>query len=95
MLKRGDLHWSEVRILQSTPRFNNYVWAAQPDVDIEVRDAILDAFLALDIADARHKEILDCQNAKGFVPANDADFESLHIIADSRGLLEERVEPES
>jgi ABC-type phosphate/phosphonate transport system substrate-binding protein len=49
---------------------DDYTWAVRADMDAELRQNLIDAFIALSKYNAKDKEILDLQRANRFVPAN-------------------------
>ena len=77
MLDDGVLSEERIRILAKTPAYVDYVWAIQPDISDELKKALMDAFLALDIANAEHEAILRPLRAHVFLPAGRADFEDV------------------
>ena len=83
----GTLDASRVRILETTPPYSDYVWAASPTMDERTRITLLDAFLALDADVPGHREILRLQGANMYMPAGVADFEIVRIAAIEAGVL--------
>ena len=77
MLMDKRLNKNEIRIVWKTPTYTDYVWAIQPDFDEILHDRLLDSFLSLTLQDATHQKILESIGARSFLPANNADFESL------------------
>ncbi len=87
MFAEGRLDAVDVRVLQRTPRYRNYAWATQPDLDPAVRDPLLEAFLALDKNTPERARVLNHMDAGGFVPARREDFNAIVDIAGRLGLL--------
>jgi len=85
MTKDGKL--TGVRVFYTTPAFVDYVWVARKGLDPESANAFARAFLKLDPADARHKQILDLLSADRYVEADDASYEKLREAARQAGLL--------
>ena len=54
----------------TTPGYNNYTWTVRADMDVNLRQKLTDAFLALDKNNGQDKEILDLQRASKFIPAS-------------------------
>lgn len=77
LVEAGTISDREVRLLTKTPAYVNYVWAIQPAIDEQLKRELVDAFLALDIADAEHEAILRPLRAGVFLPAGRADFEDV------------------
>ena len=57
------------------------------EIGEEVRDRLLQAFLALDPTNPEHQEVLGFVSAVGYVPATSDDFEGLRAAAEGLGLL--------
>ena len=92
LLESGLLSSDDVRIIETTPPYSNYVWAVSVSVDDRIRLTLLDAFLALDASIPEHREILRSQGANAYMPAASEDFELVRIAADRSGLyLEDHV----
>jgi ABC-type phosphate/phosphonate transport system substrate-binding protein len=53
----------------SASTYNDYCWAVRADMDVNLRQKLTDAFLALDRNYGQDKEILDLQRASKFIPA--------------------------
>ena len=80
MFRNGQIKRSEIHILWETPAYNDYVWAVQPDFDPSLRARLLDIFLSLSPIDSEHRNILNALGAAGFLPVNNADFDSLRKV---------------
>jgi len=79
-----NLRPGEVRLLERTGPYKNYVWTVPVGLDEELRSELLDAFLALDRDVAAHAEVLTGLGAAGFLPASHRDFDELR---DAEALL--------
>lgn len=77
MLEADSISLDRIRIVARTPAYVDYVWAVQKDLDEELKQKLLDAFLALDITKAHHAEMLNLVRANVFLPAGRADFEDV------------------
>ena len=62
----------------TTLGYNDYTWTVRADMDVNLRQKLTDAFLALDKNNGQDKEILDLQRASKFIPAS----------AESRSVIE-------
>ncbi len=87
MYADGRLDPAEVRIVQETRPYPDYVWALQNNRNATLRNQIVQAFLALGPADKTQANILENIDAGGFLPAQIEDFSELIAIAELRGLL--------
>jgi len=92
MLKNGQLNSDEVRIIETTPPYSDYVWAVTESLDEHIKITILDAFLALDASIPEHREILRLQGANAYLPAASEDFALIRLAAERAGLLVEESE---
>ncbi len=86
LLSRGS-DYDSLRVLETTPPYGNYVWAAQSSLDASVTTLLTDAFLALDPTNAEHLAILRAQGANGYVPAGRNDFEAVRAAAREAGQI--------
>lgn len=91
MFENGQLSSDDVRIIETTPPYSDYVWAVQPFMDESTRLALLDAFLSLDATIPAHREILRSQGANTFLPAGTENFTMVRTAARRAGLLTEDV----
>ncbi len=87
MLADGRLPPGQIRVLEITPPYANYVWAVQSTVDPQVRNRLMQAFLSLDSVEPAHRAILDLQGAGGFIPAAHEDFIPTAEAAMKLGLM--------
>ncbi len=87
MTANGQVKPGAVRVFYTTPPFFDYVWVANKNLDPKVASAFADSMKALNADNPEQKALLDLLNAKGYVVANDADYEKLREAAKSAGLL--------
>ena len=87
MTANGQLEAGAVRVFYTTPSFFDYVWVANKNLDPRVASAFADSMKALNADNPDQKALLDLLNAKGYVVANDADYEKLRDAAKNAGLL--------
>jgi ABC-type phosphate/phosphonate transport system substrate-binding protein len=62
----------------------DYVWAARAALPASLRTRIRTAFLSLTMLDSAHVAVLSDQGANGYLPALDADFDTLTAIVRQR-----------
>ena len=79
---------AQVKVFYTTPPFYDYNWTVRADLDAALRTKIRDAFLALDPADPKQKEILDLQRASRFVPTRKENYDGIEAAARSAGLIQ-------
>ncbi len=76
-----------LRVLWRSPPFTDYVWAARPGLDTDVRRRIQNAFLDLDLSQPAHRAALEHEGAGGYVPADPGEFDAIVEILQARGRL--------
>ncbi len=89
LLDHGVLTDADLRIVETTPPYSDYVWAVAPTVDQRIRTSILDALLALDATIPEHRAILRLQGANSYLPAGISDFQIIREAAIQAGVLVE------
>jgi phosphonate transport system substrate-binding protein len=87
MVANGTLKPESVRIFYTTPPFFDYVWVASKNLDPAVAESFAASMKSLNLEIAEQKTLLDLLNAKGYVTANDADYDKLREAGKSAGLL--------
>ena len=80
MLKDGRITNEDVRVLWSSPEFQDYVWAFQNDMEAALINDIRNAFLAMSLNEPTSKKILNDLDAGFFVPVSMDDFEILQNV---------------
>lgn len=79
----------KVRVLWTTPPFYDYNWTVRGDLDPKLVEKIKAAFLALDANNPAHKEILELQRTKKFIPTSLENYKSIEEAAKSAGLIKD------
>ena len=87
MLANGQLKPDAVRVFYTTPPFFDYVWVANKNLDAKVADSFATAMKGLNPDVPEQKALLDLLNSKGYVAADDANYEKLREAAKDAGLL--------
>lgn len=77
MLIDGRLAPGEVRVVEETPPYADYVWAVQANLNQDFVNRLRNVFLALSPEDENDAAILSNLGAGGFLPARDTDFADL------------------
>ncbi len=78
----------QVKVFFTTAPFHDYNWTVRSDLDPAVIAKIRAAFLDLDPADPKQKEILDLQRATRFVPTKKENYDGIEAAARSAGLIQ-------
>ena len=89
LFESGELDSDEVRVVETTPPYPDYVWAVRTSMQESTRQALLDAFLGLDATVPEHRQILRAQGANAYLPAGSSDFELVRTAAVQAGVLTE------
>lgn len=88
MISSGRLNHGDLHVLWETPPYTDYVWAVHDDLNETLKTQLRDAFLALNIDQTEHREILQKMGAQSFLPAGKKDFVILEEIATRLALLD-------
>jgi len=93
MLRDGRIERSELKVVYTTPPYQDYVWAVHSDLSQGMRTRLIDALLALDATNPAHAEVLSPLGAEFFLPAGHRDYDEIceaaqklraHAALDSR-----------
>ncbi|MDJ0698715.1 MAG: phosphate/phosphite/phosphonate ABC transporter substrate-binding protein [Woeseiaceae bacterium] len=77
----GRLGPDDIRVLETTPAYADYVWAVHEHMGLDLKIRLRDAFMALDATDAGHRAILQTLGATAYLPASRADFNDVRRAA--------------
>ena len=88
LVDQGRVNLEKVRVIAVTPPYYDYNWTVRGDLDPALREAIREAFLALDPAIPEHRAILDLQSAERFVETAPENYQGIEDAARAAGLLE-------
>ncbi|ACL63843.1 phosphonate ABC transporter, periplasmic phosphonate-binding protein [Anaeromyxobacter dehalogenans 2CP-1] len=80
---------SKVRVLWTTPEYQDYNWTVRGDLDPKLVEMLRAAFLALDPAKPEDKAILDLQRASRFIPTSPDAYKNIEQAAKSAGLIKD------
>lgn len=81
LFRSGAIDGSQVRVLEESPQFPDYVWAVPPDLDLDLRRQLRSAFLELLPDGGKKSEILSRLQTRYFLPATQEDFRVLRMAA--------------
>ena len=76
-----------LHVFYTTRGYCDYNWTARADMDTNVRQKLIDAFISLDGNVGLEKEILDLQHASRFIPTDASNYAAIEASARSAGLL--------
>jgi phosphonate transport system substrate-binding protein len=85
LIEQGKVDPKVVHVFYTTPGYHDYSWAVRADMDVDLRQKLTDAFLALDKNKGQDKEILDLQRASRFVPARAENYSVIEEAARRAG----------
>lgn len=90
MFRDRRLTAADVRVIQTTAPYQDYVWAVRPDVAPSTLVLLRDAFMELEIRVPEHAAILSTQGARGFIPVAPGSYSELRearkrMPADGKG----------
>jgi phosphonate transport system substrate-binding protein len=88
MIDDGRITPGQIRILEVTPTYANYVWGTGRNLHPGVKVKLRSSFLSLDAADPDHSAILALQGASGYIPAVEDDFRATRLAAAQLDLLD-------
>lgn len=87
LVETGKVDPAKVHVFASTPEYYDYNWTVRGDLDPELTQKLIEAFLKLDPAKPEHKAIMDLQRASRFIPTEPQNYEGIEAAAKSAGLL--------
>jgi phosphonate transport system substrate-binding protein len=87
LVQQKKVDESKVNVFYTTPPYVDYVWTARGDLDKDIQDKIVGAFLKLDYANPEHRRLLDLHRTKKYIKANDGDWKEIEQAAIAAGLL--------
>jgi phosphonate transport system substrate-binding protein len=87
LIEQGKVDPKAVHVFYTTPGYHDYNWTVSADMDVNLRQKLTDAFLALDKNNGQDKEILDLQRASRFIPARAENYSVIEVAARRSGLL--------
>jgi len=78
---------AQTKVFFTTPPYYDYNWTVHADMPADLRNKIVQAFLALDASTPQGKEILGLQGATRFVPTKADNYSGIRAAAENAGLL--------
>ncbi|MNN18808.1 ABC transporter, phosphonate, periplasmic substrate-binding protein [compost metagenome] len=87
LVDAGKVDLNKVKVFATTPTYYDYNWTVRGNLDPAVAEKIKQAFLALDPANPRDKEILDLQAASRFIETKPENYKGIEESARTAGLL--------
>jgi phosphonate transport system substrate-binding protein len=88
----GDVDLNKVQLIFRTPPFYDYHWVIRPDVTERYGEDFIDrvsqAFLALDMVNPEHKQILDLFSADKFIVTDNENYLQIEAVAREIGKIQ-------
>ena len=85
LIEQGKADPKVIHVFYTTPGYHDYNWTVRADMDVDLRQKLTDAFLALDRNNGQDKEILDLQRASRFIPDNAENYSAIEAAARRAG----------
>jgi phosphonate transport system substrate-binding protein len=85
--EKGDLQEGEVRVFWSSPGYSHCCFTAQRTIDDALAQRITAAFTAMRIDDPEHRQVLELEGCKGFIPGTTEGYDFLEAAAEEEGLV--------
>ncbi|MFQ5682399.1 MAG: putative selenate ABC transporter substrate-binding protein [Candidatus Binatia bacterium] len=87
LVKAKKVDTSKVVVFWTTPAYVDYVWMVRGGMDDGLVKKITRAFLKLDYKNPQDRKLLDLQQTRGYIPAEDSDWKGIEKAAIAAGLL--------
>ena len=87
LVEKKKIDTGKVHVFWTTPPYVDYVWVARGGVPREIREKFTQALLKLDYSNPEHKQVMDLQRTRKFIPARDSDWDGIKEAAIAAGML--------
>lgn len=77
----GRVNPGEIRVVDHTPGYPGWVYAARPGLPADVLAAVRSALLTLSLDNPDHRPVLMAAGIAGVIPAEDSDFDPVRALA--------------
>jgi len=84
---RGRFPEERVRVFWQSPGYSHCCFTAQSRIDDALAQKITAAFLAMRFDDPQHRQVLELEHCKAFVPGTTEGFDTLEKAAEAEGLI--------
>jgi phosphonate transport system substrate-binding protein len=85
--EKGQLQAGDVRVFWSSPGYSHCCFTAQRTIDDALAARITAAFTAMRLDDPEHRQVLELEGCKGFVPGTAEGYDLLEAAAEEEGLV--------
>jgi len=83
---KDKIDLSNIRVLAETPPYPGWVYAARQGLAPEIVTTLASAMFALDQGESNDQDILEAAGMRGIIPAEDADYNKVRVLAYKLGL---------
>lgn len=91
-VEAGEVDLDKVQQIWRTPPYHDYHWVIRPDTaehyGEDFPERVVEAFLALDIENPDHKEILDLFSAERFIATANENYSQIEAVGREIGLVQ-------
>jgi phosphonate transport system substrate-binding protein len=85
--EKGQLQEGDVRVFWSSPGYSHCCFTAHREIDDALAQRITTAFTAMRFDDPEHRQVLELEGCKGFIPGTAEGYEILETAAEEEGLV--------
>jgi phosphate/phosphite/phosphonate ABC transporter binding protein len=85
--EKGQLQDGEVRVFWSSPGYSHCCFTAQRGLDEGLAQRITAAFTSMRFDDPEHRQVLELEGCKGFIPGTPEGYDMLEAAAEAEGLI--------
>jgi phosphonate transport system substrate-binding protein len=85
--EQGQLQDGDVRVFWSSPGYSHCCFTAQREIDDALAQRITTAFTAMRFDDPEHRQVLELEGCKGFIPGTAEGYDILEKAAEEEGLV--------
>jgi phosphate/phosphite/phosphonate ABC transporter binding protein len=85
--EKGQIQAGEVRVFWSSPGYSHCCFTAQRGIDDALAQRITAAFTAMRLDDPEHRQVLELEGCKGFIPGTPEGYDFLEAAAEAEGLV--------
>jgi phosphonate transport system substrate-binding protein len=85
--EKGQLQEGDVRVFWSSPGYSHCCFTAQRTIDDALAERITAAFTAMRFDDPEHRQVLELEGCKGFIPGTQEGYDMLEAAAEAEGLV--------
>ncbi|MBI3325629.1 MAG: PhnD/SsuA/transferrin family substrate-binding protein [Nitrospinae bacterium] len=85
--EKGRLREGDVRVFWTSPGYSHCCFTAHRELEEAVAQQITATFTAMRTDNPDHREVLELEGCKGFVPGTAAGYDLLETAAEEEGLI--------